>query len=107
MNHNDDAYATMLITMALSPNREEYARPYSSLEFQRLQAAIHTAGHPGDERPITVRIGVLNAGSQRRDSLFLATPQLLRSVSSEAASPLPHLCLRGSIHDITALSTVS
>ena len=40
MNHNDNAYAAMLLTMALSPNREEYARPYSAQEFRRLEEAV-------------------------------------------------------------------
>ena len=49
MNHNDNAYAAMLLTMALSPNREEYARPCSVQEFCRLEALVrgtrfHTIG---------------------------------------------------------------
>lgn len=40
MNFNDDGYAAMLLTMSLSPDREEYARPYSPLEFRRLEAAV-------------------------------------------------------------------
>ena len=40
MNFNDDGYAAMLLTMALSPDREEYARPYSTQEFRRLEAAV-------------------------------------------------------------------
>ena len=40
MNFNDDGYAAMLLTMALSPDREEYARPYSTPEFRRLEAAV-------------------------------------------------------------------
>lgn len=40
MNYNDDGYAAMLLTMALSPDREEYARPYSAQEFRQLEAAV-------------------------------------------------------------------
>ena len=40
MNFNDDGYAAMLLTMALSPDREEYARPYTTQEFRRLEAAV-------------------------------------------------------------------
>ena len=41
MNYNDDGYAAMLLTMALSPDREEYARPYSPQEFRKLESAVH------------------------------------------------------------------
>ena len=37
MNHNEDAYAAMLLTMALSPNKEEYARPLCTQEFRRME----------------------------------------------------------------------
>ena len=40
MNFNDDGYAAMLLTMALSPDREEYALPYGTQEFRRLEAAV-------------------------------------------------------------------
>ena len=40
MNFNDDGYVTMLLTMALSPDREEYARPYTTQEVRRLEAAV-------------------------------------------------------------------
>lgn len=40
MGYNSDEYATMLLTMALSPNREEYAHPYSIQEFARLEDRI-------------------------------------------------------------------
>ena len=39
MNHSENAYAAMLLTMALSPNKEEYARPMSTAEFRRFEAA--------------------------------------------------------------------
>nr|SIP63148.1 Putative DNA processing chain A [uncultured bacterium] len=43
MGHSDDAYATMLLTMALSPNRDEYARPLSVGEFRRFEAAARAS----------------------------------------------------------------
>ena len=61
MNHNDDAYATMLLTMALSPNREEYARPYSTQEFVRLQEAVRAAGLRGPGKLLGVDISGLMA----------------------------------------------
>ena len=39
MNYTDDGYAAMLLTMALSPDREEYARPYSVQEYREIEAA--------------------------------------------------------------------
>ena len=39
MGHSDDAYAAMLLTMALSPDKEEYARPFNTQEFRRIEAA--------------------------------------------------------------------
>lgn len=40
MNYSDDAFATMLLTMALSPNREEYARPLGTLELKKLEEKL-------------------------------------------------------------------
>ena len=49
MAYTNDGFATMLLTMALSPNREEYAHPYSTQEFCRLEqrvreSAFHSIG---------------------------------------------------------------
>lgn len=44
MFYSDDAFATMLLTMALSPNREEYARPYSVQEFRKLEECVRASG---------------------------------------------------------------
>jgi len=47
MPHSDDSYAAMLLTLALSPDKEEYARPLSTAEFRditeraRMSAARH------------------------------------------------------------------
>ena len=43
MLYCDDAYAVMLLTMALTANREEYARPLSTQEFRRLDAAVRAS----------------------------------------------------------------
>ena len=43
MSHTDDAYAAMLLTMALSPNKEEYARPLSIQEFRRFEASARAS----------------------------------------------------------------
>lgn len=43
MFYSDDAFATMLLTMALSPNREEYARPYSVQEFKKLEECVRSS----------------------------------------------------------------
>lgn len=40
MGYTSDGFATMLLTMALSPNREEYARPYSTQEYYKLEARV-------------------------------------------------------------------
>lgn len=45
MIHTDDAYAAMLLTMALSPNKEEYARPLSVAEFRRFEAAARASSY--------------------------------------------------------------
>ena len=37
MNYSTDAFVTMLLTMSLSPNREEYARPYATQELRKLE----------------------------------------------------------------------
>ena len=40
MNYTEDGYAAMLLTMALSPDREEYARPLSTQEFRAIERAV-------------------------------------------------------------------
>ncbi len=36
ISYTNESYAAMLLTLALSPNKEEYARPYSTQEFYAL-----------------------------------------------------------------------
>ena len=44
MNFSDDAFVTMLLSVALSPNREEYARPLSTPELKRLEDRVRESG---------------------------------------------------------------
>ena len=44
MNYSSDAFVTMLLSMALSPNREEYARPFSTQELSRLEEKVRKSG---------------------------------------------------------------
>lgn len=44
MNYTEDAFVTMLLTMALSPNREEYARPFGTGELNRLEEKVRASG---------------------------------------------------------------
>ena len=37
---NNEGFAATLLTMALSPNREEYARPFSTQEYYRLEKRV-------------------------------------------------------------------
>ena len=40
MNYSDDAFVTLLLTMSLSPNREEFARPLSTAEMHQLEERV-------------------------------------------------------------------
>ncbi len=59
MRHNDDAYAAMLLTMALSPNKEEYARPCSVQEFRGLEEAARASRYHSIGRLLDVDISGL------------------------------------------------
>lgn len=47
MGHTDDSYAAMLLTMALSPDKEEYARPLGAQEFRRFESAARASRFGG------------------------------------------------------------
>ncbi len=47
MAYTKDALATMLLTMALLANREEYVRPYGAQEFSRLEHRVRECGLTG------------------------------------------------------------
>lgn len=47
MGYTSDGFATLLLTMALSPNREEYARPYSTQEYYKLEKRARASGFHG------------------------------------------------------------
>ena len=59
MQYCDDAYAAMLLTLALSPDREEYARPLSTQEFRRLDAGLRACDLPGPGRLLGMDISGL------------------------------------------------
>lgn len=40
MNYSDDAFATMLLTVPLSADRAEYARPLTTAEYHRMHARV-------------------------------------------------------------------
>ena len=41
--YNDDAFATMLLTVPLSADRAEYARPLSTPEYSRMLARVKSS----------------------------------------------------------------
>ena len=41
--YNDDAFATMLLTIPLSADRAEYARPLSTAEYRRLLSRVKSS----------------------------------------------------------------
>ena len=41
--YNDDAFATMLLTIPLSADRAEYARPLNTAEYARLLARVKSS----------------------------------------------------------------
>ena len=59
MGHTDDAYAAMLLTMALSPNKEEYARPLSTAEFRRFESVARESRCQGIGRLLDMDISGL------------------------------------------------
>lgn len=59
MNYSDDAFVAMLLSMALSPNREEYARPFSTLELKRIEDKVRECDLHHIGRLMNVDIGGL------------------------------------------------
>ncbi|MEA4897174.1 DNA-processing protein DprA [Bacillota bacterium Meth-B3] len=47
INHNDDAFATMLLMSQITPSREELVRPLSAAEWHALNSRAREAGLPG------------------------------------------------------------
>lgn len=43
MTYSDDSYAAMLLCLALSPNREEYARALNTAEYRELCTKVHNS----------------------------------------------------------------
>lgn len=72
INFTEDGYAAMLLTTVLSPDKDEYARPYSAAEFRALEAKARASrfGSVG---------GLLNADvSGLMIYLGLTEPQAIR-----------------------------
>ena len=44
--HRDDSFATMLLTCALSPDREELVHPLCATDFHELRLLVARAGAP-------------------------------------------------------------
>ena len=42
-SYNDSAFVVLLLTMVLSPNKEEFARPYTAQEFYALEEKVRTS----------------------------------------------------------------
>lgn len=59
MNYSDDAFVTMLLSMSLSPNREEYARPLSIAELKRVEEKTRACGLFHIGRLMNIDIGGL------------------------------------------------
>lgn len=59
MGYSSDGFATLLLTMALSPNREEYARPYSTQEFYKLEKRVRESSFHNIGELMGVDIGGL------------------------------------------------
>lgn len=91
MGHTDDGYAAMLLTMALSPNREEYARPLSTQEFRRFEAAARASRFRGigalldvDISGIMLYLGLSEAESYRAYTLMHRGVQLTYALEGYA-----------------------
>ena len=83
MAYTDDAYAAMLLTLALSPNKEEYARPLSTAEFRRFEAVVRQSGFHGitqladmDISGLVIRLGLPEEEAFRVYTLLHRSVQL-------------------------------
>ena len=92
MGHTDDAYAAMLLTMALSPNKEEYARPLSTAEFRRFEAAARESTFRGigklldmDISGLMIYLGLAEEEAYRAFTLLHRGVQLSYALESYAA----------------------
>ena len=99
MAHTDDAYGAMLLTMALSANKEEYARPLSTPEFRRFEAAVREVpgvrvhgGHGGVGRTGVVALNIADADSALVADLLNADFGICTRAGAHCA-PLMHEAL--------------
>jgi len=89
MNYSDDAFVTMLLTMALSPNREEYARPLGTLELKKLEEKLRESElyHIGkimnyDIGGLMLKLGISEEEAYRIFTLLNRSVQLSYSVEN-------------------------
>ncbi len=89
MNYSDDAFVTMLLTMALSPNREEYARPLGTLELKKLEEKVRESElfHIGkimnyDIGGLMLKLGISEEEAYRIFTLLNRSVQLSYSVEN-------------------------
>lgn len=93
MAHTDDAYAAMLLTMALSANKEEYARPLSTPEFRRFEAAVRASSFRGisdlmevDISGLVIHLGLPEEEAYRVYTLLHRSVQLSYAIEGFAGA---------------------
>ena len=89
MNYSSDAFVTMLLSMALSPNREEYARPFSTAEMYRLEEKVRKSSlfHIGklmdmDIGGLMIRLDISEEEAYRIFTLLNRSVQLSYSIEN-------------------------
>ena len=89
MHHSDDAYATMLLTMAISPDKEEYARPLNNSEFRHFEELVRASRFRGigrlldlDVSGFSVYFGLTDAEGYRMYTLLHRSMQLSYALES-------------------------
>ena len=92
MNYSNDAFVTMLLTMALSPNKEEYARPLGVAEFRRFEAAARASSYGSigalldmDISGLMLYLGLTEEESYRAYTLLHRSVQLSYAMDGFAA----------------------
>ena len=85
--YSDNAYAAMLLTMALSPGKEEYARPYSVQEFRQLEETVRASELKSmgrllslDISGLMIYLGLSQEESYRAYTLLNRTVQLTHTL---------------------------
>ena len=71
MHHNDDSFAAMLLTLTLTPDKDEIVRPLNTVEFSRLAARAETPDGSGIGRLIGMDMsGVVDALDCSEDEAY-------------------------------------